>query len=527
MSTQPPEWMKPGSAGIQSLDESDFAGAPPKPSLDELLALNRRLNPIDITAEMADSLAQKALETIDWKLRSRPYPVQAVAIDMSSNRPGFGYFLEQGLGKTQTTLADFWVHFERGLVGTLIVVTVNSMKMTWAREAEEQGLPFDVHVWPNIKKFNDARPRGQVIVVNYDAIRTKAFQWFLEWVPRFKVYIAFDESTALMNEGSQQSKKGVQLGLMCNMSRVLAGLPNPMGAHNLWPQLKVIRINVGLYTAFKNRYCVKGGHLQQQIVGTKRPEELADKMKGAVFFADKRIWAAGLPEKVYARRYTDDMEPAQLRAYKTMTRELYAEIEGTSDVVVIKRTLHKSMKLQQIAAGYIIGEDGAIHRLISKESVKIKALREILADIPGKVVVFAHYKESCRQLRESFPGAAFGLSKQEMTSDELEAQKHRFNHNPGCRLFIAPLSVMQFGHTLVGTPQDPCTSVVFYENTHSLLYRRQAEDRVHRWGASGDFITYYDLIASSVDEGIVRRLKDRQELAEGLLTILKGFVYGD
>jgi hypothetical protein len=123
-----------------------------------------------------------------------------------------------------------------------------------------------------------------------------------------------------------------------------------------------------------------------------------------------------------------------------------------------------------------------------------------------------------------FPDAPFALSQGLMEPGQLEANKARFNSDACMQPFIASSSVLKFGHTLIGTPANPCNNVVFVENTYSLLTRSQAEDRAHRWGATADAITYWDIICSPIDRTMVSALKRREDLAQALLKALKGYV---
>ena len=48
----------------------------------------------------------------------------------------------------------------------------------------------------------------------------------------------------------------------------------------------------------------------------------------------------------------------------------------------------------------------------------------------------------------------------------------------------------KYGHTLVGTPDDPCATMIFFENSYSLDTRSQLEDRIHRMGAVAESCLY-------------------------------------
>jgi len=70
----------------------------------------------------------------------------------------------------------------------------------------------------------------------------------------------------------------------------------------------------------------------------------------------------------------------------------------------------------------------------------------------------------------------------------------------------------KYGHTLVGTPEDPCGTMLFFENTYSLDTRSQIEDRIHRMGTVAESCLYVDLSGSDIDERITRALARKENM---------------
>ena len=65
---------------------------------------------------------------------SRLDPVQIAALDFAHGKPGVGWFLEQGLGKTLTALAEFQQLVKENKADRLIVICPNTFKRGWADE---------------------------------------------------------------------------------------------------------------------------------------------------------------------------------------------------------------------------------------------------------------------------------------------------------------------------------------------------------------------------------------------------------
>ena len=523
-----PDWMPKSNEGIRALKKEDrepFKKEHVAPAYDSKVFGDV------LVPEVAKQLGDAAIKAMTWRLKSKPFGVQAYALQRSMSpasaeeakhrKPGYGFFLEQGLGKTKTTLADFANLYEAGVHDCMVVVTVNSMKRTWKAEMDEEDYPFDIHVWPDFKKLPQ-RTDGQIVIINYEALFRRGGEMVFNWMRRGRPYLAFDESTGLMNHASRQAKAGVNMAGLATGVRCLAGKPNPMGPHNLWAQLKVLGAPVGNFFPFRNTFCVMGGYQNRVVTGQKNVDRLVALMQPRAFFADKKTWAPTLPEKKTATLECE-MTDAQKAAYKTMARELYAEIEG-GRTVDVERSLHKGMKLQQISSGFIYDENKVAHKVGKGEPPKIRLIKDFVQNATGKTLIFAHFGHTLDILREAFPDAPFALSKTLMSDAQLEMNKARFNSDDDMEPFIASSSVLKFGHTLIGTPTNPCQNVLFVENTYSLLTRAQAEDRSHRWGASCDLITYYDVINSPIDRQMVKALRNRDALAEALISALKGFV---
>ena len=469
------------------------------------------------------------MEKIRWPLPSTPFGVQAYALLRSGSpsgianedpKTGFGFFLEQGLGKTKTTLADFQNRYDAGLNDCMVVVTVNSMKATWRREMEDERYPFEIHVWPDFEDLPD-RNDGVVVIMNYEATFRRGGDIVFEWMRRGRPYIVFDESTCLMNHATSQSRACVKMAAVSGAKRCLAGKPNPNGPHNLWAQLKIIGCDVGNFYAFRNAFCVMGGFKGKVVTGQRNVDRLTEIMKPYVFFAPKTIWAPSLPGKRYATLEAPMTEEKQIEAYGTMANKLYTEISNGT-VVEIKQALNKAIKLQQISSGFVYDDDGVAHSVCKGESPKVTLIRDFVRNATGKTIIFAHFTRTIEILLDVFSGAPFAISKTRMPESELEANKARFNSNDCEMPFIAATSVLKFGHTLIGTRENPCQNVVFFENDYSLLTRSQAESRSHRWGATADIITYYDVVSSEVDRHMVKALQKKENLSSALLNAITG-----
>ena len=61
-------------------------------------------------------------------------PVQIAALDFAKGKPGVGWFLQQGLGKTLCALTEFHTLWLQNKVDRMVVICPNTFKQGWVEE---------------------------------------------------------------------------------------------------------------------------------------------------------------------------------------------------------------------------------------------------------------------------------------------------------------------------------------------------------------------------------------------------------
>ena len=80
------------------------------------------------------------------------------------------------------------------------------------------------------------------------------------------------------------------------------------------------------------------------------------------------------------------------------------------------------------------------------------------------------------------------------------------------RFFVGNTQTGGYGITLTAA-----NTVIYYSNNYDLEKRLQSEDRAHRIGQD-DKVTYIDIVCEkTVDEKIVRALRQKQNIAQTVL----------
>jgi len=196
-----------------------------------------------------------------------------------------------------------------------------------------------------------------------------------------------------------------------------------------------------------------------------------------------------------------------------MYNSFVTELEDGT-IVSADQVVTKLLKIQQIASGFIIDEDGKEHSLMSVfDNPKLKATCEILDRMNSKLIVFYFYKHTGRLLR-------IGLEKYNPAMLYSEGnnveEKSKFTFDPTCRVMIAQIRSAKYGHNLMANLDDPCFTSLYFENTFSLDDRSQTEERNQGAGQQHP-VTFIDFIASPRDRVNIEALRRKEDVAATVL----------
>ncbi len=456
-------------------------------------------------------------------------PVQVAALDFARGKPGIGYFMEMGLGKTLLTLDEFRQESNARNVTRLVVIAPNSFKPGWVEEIYKHGLAFQPFIYVSGSKHNDVwfstlkYSAPPILIINYEAVRTPAaLLKVMAWMRVRPTMLALDESIQIKTHNTEQTKAALKLANEAVIVRCLSGLPQTQGPHDLYPQLCAIGLFRGVkFWSFRNTFCQMGGWENKQVVGVKNADALARIMAPVIFQARKADWLPNLPRKDFSIRFYQ-MSGEQAAQYNQMRDEFLLELED--EIVAVDVAVSKYEKLSQIQCGFILNEEGNPRVLVEpKENPRLALLIDLLGQIEGKVVVIYRHRYSFEILSEALKGHFPAHIKGQMKPDETTAQKRRFNEDPECRLMLGQCDAIKYGHTLLGgeAARDHCSTMIFFESSYSLDTRTQDEDRIHRRGQRGENVLYIDLCGSELDKRVMRALQKKEDLYDAVFSKLR------
>ena len=146
----------------------------------------------------------------------------------------------------------------------------------------------------------------------------------------------------------------------------------------------------------------------------------------------------------------------------------------------------------------------------------MQELLNVLEEIEGKVVIWAHYKFDVRAiystlLREYGAGSVvtfYGDTPQDKRQPNID----KFQKDKKCRFFVGTPQTGGYGITLTAA-----SNMIYYSNGYDLEKRLQSQDRIHRIGQKRN-VTYIDILAEdTVDEKIVKALRKKINIASQVM----------
>ena len=348
----------------------------------------------------------------------------------------------------------------------------------------------------------------QVAVINYESA------WRLEkeltaWNPDL---IIADEGHKIKTHNISASKAMHRLGARARYRLLLTGTPVTNKAIDVFSQYKFLNPAIfgQSFYAFRNRYFDMVGYGNHTPVLKKSMErELTEKIHSIAYRATKAE-CLDLPETTDIIRKVE-LEPQAMLLYRNLVKDSYAELsEGE---VTITNVLTKLLRLSQLTGGFLGSDDSSKAEQVS--TAKLKVLEDIIdsaLEENKKLVVIARFipeiNAICRMLDKK--GVRYSLLTGSVKDrDEQVAQ---FQNDPDVPVFVGQIATAGLGITLTAA-----STMVFYSLDYSMSNFEQTKARIHRAGQRVPCTYIYLTAAGTVDEKVLKALKNKANLAKSLV----------
>lgn len=487
-----------------------------------------------------------------YEHKTQPYGHQVEALRRAWKRPGYGFLMEMGTGKSKVLVDEATALWEAGEIDTALVIAPKGVYGNWSRKEIPAHMPdrarehAHVHLWSGGHTARErseldrlCRPRHglRVLVINTEGLVTSARA--ADTVKRFldsgRCYAAVDEASTIKNPQAQRTKFLItKVGRHPNVlfRRIATGSPVPRGPLDLWAQFEFLApacLGYRSYYPFRNTYGIVqrkefGGRMVELVVGYRNVEELGQRIAQHSFIQRKED-CLDLPLKVYTTRDVE-LTDEQQRLYNEVRDWATGEISA-GRFVTATAVITQLLRLHQIVCGHVIDENGVGYDVPTR---RLDALMEIVGEASDKTIVWCNYRTDVQKVVDRLRKEGRRVVEYHGGTDEVDRAmavwRFQGNGNPDDPLWpwgpdgIVPTE--EQADDFVGTPHaggygitlTAAGTVIYYSNTYDLEKRSQSEDRAHRIGQTRS-VTYVDLVArGTVDEKILAALEKKQQLAD-------------
>ena len=473
------------------------------------------------------------MSEIKYKFKTKPYEHQLEALKKSWNKKEYAYFMEMGTGKSKVLIDNIAILYDKGGINSAIIVAPKGVYRNWSEKEIPTHMPD--HVETQIAVWNPAPTKKQkeeliklftpsddlkILVINVEAFSTKKGVAFVEkFILGHLPLIAVDESTTIKNPKAQRTKNLLKLAINTKYRRILTGFPVTQSPLDLYSQSSFLSpqlLGYASYYSFQNRYAQlinrkMGARSFRQVVGYQNLDELSKNVNEFSYRVLKKD-CLDLPDKIYQRREVE-LTPEQKKVYKQLKDYAIAELDS-HEIVSVTSILTQILRLHQVVCGFVRHDNG---EEVEVKSNRLDELLNILQEIQGKTIIWANYQYDIKRILKTLQeitGTESVATYYGETPDEERQEIIRRFQDPNSQLQYLVSNTQTGGY---GITLTEASNVIYYSNNYDLEKRLQSEDRAHRIGQTNK-VTYIDLVAKgTVDEKIVKALRNKLDLAQEVL----------
>jgi SNF2 family DNA or RNA helicase len=472
---------------------------------------------------------------INYKFKTKPYAHQLTALEKSWEKEVYAYFMEMGTGKSKVLIDNISMLYDKGKINGALIIAPKGVYQNWYNSEIPTHLVDHIDkkmvLWQAMinktqaKKLDTLFKTGEelhVLIMNVEAFSTKKGVDFAhKFLSCHNALIAIDESTTIKNPGAKRTKNILGLSKHSKYRRILTGSPVTKSPLDLYTQCYFLSpwlLDHSSFYTFKNRYAVMrtanfGGRSVQIVVGYRNLGELSEKLKPFSYRVLKDD-CLDLPKKTFMKRIVQ-LSDEQKKVYSQMKQTALAFLNGKAATTATVMT--QLMRLHQITCGHFTADDGTTQIL---KNNRIEELIDLLHEVHGKVVIWAHYRHDIETIVEHIKKEFnTGVDNSVMTyygdtsvEDRQKAIKEIQNPDSPVRFLVGTPQTGGYGITLTAA-----STMIYYSNGYDLEKRQQSEARIDRIGQTKP-MTYVDIIAEdTVDERIVKALRKKINIASQVM----------
>ena len=466
---------------------------------------------------------------MNYKYKTPPFAHQEKALEKSWDKEVFAYFMEMGTGKSKVLIDNIAMLYNKGKINGALIIAPKGVYKNWFDQEIPNHMPDyipkKIGLWRTNPNAVDLKPMFStgaelhILLMNVEAFSTKkGLQFAHKFLSSHNCLMGVDESTTIKNPAAKRTKNILSLRTLAKYRRILTGSPVTKSPLDLFSQCNFLDpwlLDKSSYYSFRTRYAIcrkiqVNGRQVEIVVGYRNLGELSDKIKP---FSDRVLKddCLDLPEKTYLKR-TIDLSDEQRKVYNQMKKEAIAVLNGK--MVSTATVITQLMRLHQITCGHFTANDGTVQEI---KNNRIPQLMDILEEVEGKAVIWAHYRYDIEKIVEAIskkygPNSVVTYYGDTTTDERAVAIKKIQDPESPVRFIVGTPQPGGYGITLTGA-----STMIYYSNGYDLEKRQQSEARIDRIGQEKP-MTYIDIMAEdTVDTKIVKSLRQKVNIATEIM----------
>lgn len=453
-------------------------------------------------------------------MKYNPHDYQKYSIDFIENNPISALLLECGLGKTSITLTAINdLMFDSFDVSKVLVICPIRVANTWVQECKKwehlNDLRISVAVGSEMERLRSLRAKADIYVINRENV-----QWLIESSGITFNYqmVVIDEMSSFKNGKSKRCKALLQVRSKIDRIVGLTATPTSNGLMDLWSQYRILDGGKRLgrfITEYRNRYFMpdkRNGVIIYSYKLLPFAEEAIYEKISDITISMKAKDHLKMPELISSeyKVYMNDTEKTQ---YELLKHDLVVNLDEDDITAVNAAVL--SNKLCQMANGAIYTDKKIIQNIHDR---KLDALEDIVEQMNGKNFLLVYwFKHDLERIIKRLNDIGASYSKIDTTESIEEWNKGKIQVG-----LIHPASA---GHGI--NLQQGGSTIVFFSLTWSLELYEQVIGRIYRQGQISDTVVVQHIITDgTIDEDILRALKDKDETQASLIKAVKARIGG-
>lgn len=352
---------------------------------------------------------------------------------------------------------------------------------------------------------------ADVVLVGYESFwRDPLKKAIRDWKPQLVIW---DEGHRIKSRSAKQSRFSHFLADAVPHRLVLSATPMTRGPEDLYSLFRVINPNVfgTRFQDFSWEYLIFGGYQGRSVVGYRNRQ----KLEWLLHQHSTRITKAealDLPEEQPVE-ITVPMPEKTRAVYNRLVQTAISEVtalDGQTGIALSRVVLTNILRLKQITSGFVKTDDD---RELDLDTAKLDTTRELLSDMPQRVVVFCHFRRDIDRIQ-----AMLAQEKREhwvldgrTTAAQREFAVKQWEQSVGGVL------VCQIAVSSLGIDLTAANTAIYYSVDYSLTNWIQCHGRLHRHGQVNKVTNYYLMSERSIDQKVYRALARKEDLSRSIL----------